>query len=187
MHNGSHGRPARRTAAALLLAAVIAAGCGSTAPSPSPSSAAPEASTASGRSPAPVATMATPSVSLSPSPSPSPTPTARVAAVVACRTSQLAIDIAGPGFGAGNVGAWLRFTNTGSKPCRLHGWPTLIGVTAGGDRTSAGETRSVMTFPNIEKAPTVTLQPGDVAYAAFEGSDPSRSQRRSPLDPDSDP
>jgi hypothetical protein len=108
-------------------------------------------------------------------PSPAQTPSAASPGPIAgatCHASQITLDVVHPGFGAGNVGAWLRFRNASSVACRLHGWPTLVGVTAEGDRTTAGKTTSVMTFPeSFTTAPRMVLAPGDIAYAAFEGSD----------------
>ena len=101
---------------------------------------------------------------------PSPSPPSSAVARARCNTSQLGIDLAAPGFGAGNVGAWIRFTNKSTVPCQLHGWPRLVGVNATGE-TQARQTNTVMTFPSLQTPPTVLLAPNETAYAAFEGSD----------------
>ncbi|MGH2511138.1 MAG: DUF4232 domain-containing protein, partial [Candidatus Limnocylindrales bacterium] len=47
-----------------------------------------------------------------------------------------------------------------------------VGVTASGVATVAQEnTSGLLTFPAITGVPTVTLGPGDAAFAAFAGSD----------------
>lgn len=69
------------------------------------------------------------------------------------------------------MGAWLKFVNRGNTPCRLHGWPTLVGMSIGDGSSIARQTDATLTFPLVNGAPTVVLQPGDAAVAAFSGSD----------------
>jgi hypothetical protein len=75
----------------------------------------------------------------------------------------------------GTVGAWLRFLNTSRTTCTLHGWPTLIAVTAAGAETTARDTQGGggggMWFPGVTGVPTVTLGPGEDAFAAYGGGD----------------
>lgn len=69
------------------------------------------------------------------------------------------------------MGAWLKFVNRGNTPCQLHGWPTLVGMSVGGGSTIAQQTESTLTFPLVNGVPTVVLQPGAAAVAAFSGTD----------------
>jgi Domain of unknown function (DUF4232) len=94
-----------------------------------------------------------------------------VGAVSTCRTSQLAISQVGGGYAAGTVGAYLRFTNLGTQPCQMQGWPTLVGSNASGGTTTARDDLSLLTFPNLSAPPKVLLAPGAAAYAAFASSD----------------
>jgi hypothetical protein len=72
----------------------------------------------------------------------------------------------------GTVGAWLRFLNTSRTTCTLHGWPTLIAVTAAGAAAAARQTPgSYLPFPNLNGIPTATLHPGEDAFAAYAGGD----------------
>jgi hypothetical protein len=105
-----------------------------------------------------------------PAPTGASLPPAVEPVIATCETAQLQITTTNPGFGLGSVGAWLRFINRGSAPCQLQGWPTLVGVTAGGASTTALPSNIVMTFPTVIGVPIVVLVPGGAAVAAFEGS-----------------
>lgn len=107
-------------------------------------------------------------VPVSPSPQETPAPSQ---AFPTCDTSQLDISVTHPQVAAGTVGAWLVFANHGTTPCQLHGWPTLVGMSVGDGSTIARQTDATLTFPKINGVPTVVLQPGDAAVAAFAGSD----------------
>jgi hypothetical protein len=71
---------------------------------------------------------------------------------------------------AGNVGGFVGFTNRGSAPCRLTGWPTLVATRAGAAAT-ARHVRSTMFGPSDTRVRTVTLRYGERADAVFAGSD----------------
>ena len=92
-----------------------------------------------------------------------------------CTPGQLQISVVDSSAGLGTVGAWLRFLNTSSTTCTLHGWPTLIAVTASGAETTARDTQGGvgggMWFPGVTGVPTVTLEPGEDAFAAYGGGD----------------
>lgn len=88
-----------------------------------------------------------------------------------CATSQLQITTISSRAGLGAVGAWLRFVNTGSEPCVLKGWPTLVGVTAGGATTVARDSTVGPLYSNVKGVPTVRLNPGDAALAEFDATD----------------
>jgi Protein of unknown function (DUF4232) len=88
-----------------------------------------------------------------------------------CPSDQLQTSVVDTGGGLGTVEGWLRFVNTGSVPCRLSGWPTLVGVTASGGTTVARRSNVLLALPPDGGVPTVTLAPGDAALAAFAGGD----------------
>jgi hypothetical protein len=93
----------------------------------------------------------------------------------ACTTKELHISIVDSGAGLGTVGAWLRFANTSATTCTLHGWPTLVAVTAAGAETTARDTQGPggagIWFPGISGVPTVTLRPAEDTFAAYSGGD----------------
>lgn len=148
------GRGAGRVVAGMLFSALVG-GCGTTQPAASP---APSASSISSA----VATTAEPTES--------PTPTASVAAA-ACASADLVITALDSGGGLGTVGGWLRFQNVGSEPCTLTGWPQVVGVTAGGARTTAGHAIALLDSPVLSSTPVVVIAPGESAFAAYAGGD----------------
>lgn len=97
-------------------------------------------------------------------------PTSREPAT-ACTSAQVTVSAVDSGGGLGTVGGWLRFLNASRAPCSLRGWPTLVGVTATGATTAARHEDALLTFPDIDGMPTVTLDPGDAAFAAYAGGD----------------
>jgi hypothetical protein len=121
------------------------------------------------------ASMPLPTSEASPRPTPSPvaiqTTVPGSHATTGCKTADISVDVESPGFGAGNIGAWLRFTNTGGVDCDVQGFPTLSGIASDGTATQARHSNAVMTFPTLTEAPLVVLEPGDSAFAAFVGSD----------------
>jgi len=97
------------------------------------------------------------------------------AAAAACTTAGLTVT-AGPGNGgAGHIGLPILFRNTGTTPCRLHGYPGVAGLNAAGKemtqavRTASGYLGGV--GGETGGAPTVVLAPGQTASALVEGSD----------------
>jgi Protein of unknown function (DUF4232) len=141
---------------AVVLAAAALAVTACNAPSSTPSVSLPSATQGAGPS-------STPSVSL-------PTPTAPEAATPSCTTARLQISVVHTAVAAGTVGGYLSFVNMSKEPCHLQGWPTIIGETAG-TTTVSRQVRSVLTFPDVTGVPTVTLDPGAAAVAAFAGGD----------------
>jgi hypothetical protein len=89
----------------------------------------------------------------------------------ACSVSHFQIKVVAPGFGAGNVGAWLEFKNVGAETCEMQGWPTFIGVSGTGAESPARRVPTVMTFPDVANPPDVSLRPGELAFAAYNGGD----------------
>lgn len=89
----------------------------------------------------------------------------------ACKTSQLKINLVWSGAGLGTVGGRIGFTNLGSRPCRLAGWPVLGGVPARGKPSTAIDRRMTMFGPDTKVAAPLTLRPGAMAEAVFTGGD----------------
>jgi Protein of unknown function (DUF4232) len=76
------------------------------------------------------------------------------------------------GAALGTAGGYLAFANQASAPCRLSGWPRLIGIPASGRSTTAAQARSTMFGPYqmFSHIPVVTLRGGERADAVFVGS-----------------
>ncbi len=112
--------------------------------------------------------------SFAPGQSADPSPAAPDASATkppACMTSQLEITTTNSAVAAGTVGGYLRFLNSSSQACTLHGWPAVIGVTGTGMLTVARDVAAALTFPRVSDPPTVSLNPGDDAFAAYAGGD----------------
>jgi Protein of unknown function (DUF4232) len=104
-------------------------------------------------------------------------------AVGACVTAQLKISLTNTGALAGQAGGYLKFTNDGGTPCRMTGWPAVIGLTATGQATRLRHMQSSMfgAWHYTAPPPVVTLQPGDSAYAIVAaGNKPAGSNTRCP-------
>src|SRR5689334_22946070 len=91
----------------------------------------------------------------------------------ACVTSQLKISLTNTGALAGQAGGYLKFTNKSGTPCRMSGWPTVIGVTAAGQATRLRHMQSSMfgAWHYAAPPPVITLHPGDSAYAIVAAAD----------------
>jgi hypothetical protein len=89
------------------------------------------------------------------------------AGVDACVASRLKISLTNTGALAGQAGGYLKFTNDSGTPCRMSGWPVVIGLTAAGQATRLRHMQSSMfgAWQYTAPPPAVTLQPGDSAYA----------------------
>ena len=85
--------------------------------------------------------------------------------------ADLAISAVDSFAGLGAVGGYLRFENVGTEPCVLTGWPVLVGVTAGGSRTTATHSTAVVDYPPAAGMPIVVIAPGGSAFAGFQGGD----------------
>jgi Protein of unknown function (DUF4232) len=134
------------------------AACGST---PAPGSAPAAGSTSSAAD--------TPSAASTPS----ATAGSSAAALAACATAQLKVTLTNTGALGGQAGGYLRFTNTGSAACQMHGWPAVVAVTAAGNAATLRHAQSTMygAWQAPSPLPTVTLQPGGSAYAVVAAAD----------------
>jgi hypothetical protein len=164
----------RRSLGALKLAAALIAGCASQPVTPAPS-AEPVATTPATAVTLPPASQSPTAPPLAPSgpppPSAAPPSASPVGFATPCMSDQLQTSVVDTGGGLGTVEGWLRFVNTGATPCRLSGWPTLVGVTASGGTTVARRSNVLLALPPDAGVPTVTLAPGDTAVAAFAAGD----------------
>lgn len=101
----------------------------------------------------------------------------------ACVTSELKISLTNTGALAGQAGGYLKFTNDSGTPCRMSGWPAVIGLTATGQATRLRHLQSSMfgAWHYTAPPPAVTLQPGDSAYAIVAADDkPAGGNTRCP-------
>jgi hypothetical protein len=151
------------------LLAVVACGLGITA-------------CASQAAPGPASSATSPSATSPANNSTSPS-SAAAADTGACVTSQLKISLTNTTALAGQAGGYLKFTNNGSTPCRMTGWPVVTGLTATGQATRLRHLQSSMfgAWHYSPPPPVVTLQPGDSAYAIVAADDkPAGSSTRCP-------
>ena len=93
--------------------------------------------------------------------------------VDACATSRLKISLTNTGALAGQAGGYLKFTNDSGTPCRMSGWPTVIGLTAAGQATRLRHMQSSMfgAWHYAAPPPVITLHPGESAYAIVAAVD----------------
>lgn len=105
--------------------------------------------------------------------SPSSPSSPSAASTSACVTSQLKISIINTSALAGQAGGYLKFTNNSHTPCRMSGWPVVIGLTATGGTTRLRHLQSTMfgAWHYTAPPPVVTLRPGDSAYAVVAADD----------------
>jgi Protein of unknown function (DUF4232) len=143
---------------AAMACGLALAACGST---PAPGSAPAAGSTSSAAD--------TPSAASTPS----ATAGSPAAALAACATAQLKVTLTNTGALGGQAGGYLRFTNTGSAACQMHGWPAVVAVTAAGNATTLRHAQSTMygAWQAPSPLPTITLQPGGSAYAVVASAD----------------
>jgi hypothetical protein len=107
-----------------------------------------------------------------PTPSPNRTPTP------ACATSQLKITMIHTAWAAlGNEGGYLRFANMEPAPRELHGWPTVIAVTATGKVARAVHGTMLGAWQYAPPLPVLRLKPGAAAYAVVDAGDVSPDPR----------
>jgi hypothetical protein len=91
-----------------------------------------------------------------------------------CRSVQLTITVGWSFAGLGTAGANIRFRNHSSRPCSLHGWPTLTLQTPGPDAEQThAQNWPGSSFADVTRngVPTVILRPNQRADAIFEGPD----------------
>jgi hypothetical protein len=129
-------------------------------------------------SPAGTSSASAPSVTSAPSPTSArpgvtsllPRPPTLPARVI-CRIPNLKISLVHTGAAAGTVTGDLLFTNQSDVPCKLAGWPTVIGV----DSTQSAAAKHLLTTEfgptGIRIPPVVTLNQGAAAAAVLVGSD----------------
>jgi len=101
----------------------------------------------------------------------------------ACVTSQLKISLTNTGALAGQAGGYLKFTNKSGTPCRMTGWPAVIGLTASGQATRLRHLQLSMfgAWHYSAPPPVVALQPGNSAYAIVAADDkPAGNSNRCP-------
>jgi hypothetical protein len=103
------------------------------------------------------------------------------ARVSACRTSQLEITLTRSGAAGPIVGGYIGFRNLAGAPCRLSGWPALVGVTATGAKLKANRLLTTMFGPDIKAPPQVTLNHGALAETVFTGNEVRGSCASGPL------
>jgi hypothetical protein len=80
----------------------------------------------------------------------------------------------------GNEGGYLRFVNDGPAPCELHGWPTVIAITATGKTVRVARAvhgTQLGAWQYVPPLPVLRLKPGASAYAVVDASDVSPSPR----------
>ena len=125
---------------------------------------------ASGTSASPVTATSTPTPYRTPSPA-TTSAVARPSRLPVCRTSQLKITMPRSMAAGGPAGGYLGFTSHARRPCILHGWPAVVGVTAAGKTSTAIRGLSLMFGPTVNGVPVVTLEPGALAVAVFTVAD----------------
>jgi hypothetical protein len=116
-----------------------------------------------GPAPTPTATES------SATPTPSPTPTETVSPPPldpqSCTTDNSSVALGDPDGAAGSTVVPLIFTNTGSEPCTLEGYP-VVEFVGGGDGTQIGQgsTQDTQTSP-VE---LITIEPGETASSLLK-------------------
>jgi hypothetical protein len=156
---------AARIAGLTLLGSI--AGC-STVTSVTPPSTAASAATSPSASSAPSAGSSA-TVTAAPS-SPASTATAAAGHAPLCSTGNLKVSVVRGGAATGAAEGQIGFTNLGSAPCQLTGYPAVAGVTAAGGQTLAGHLLTTEFGPNITSIPVVTLDPKATAIAVVTGN-----------------
>ena len=74
----------------------------------------------------------------------------------------------------GEVGGYIRFTNRGTAPCRLSGWPKVIAVNAAGKPTTVRRAlhgTMIGAWQYVPPLPVLRLRPGASAYAVVAAGD----------------
>ena len=124
-----------------------------------------------------------PATNTSPATSTTSPSSASAADTGACVTSQLKISLTNTGALAGQAGGYLKFTNKSGTPCRMTGWPAVIGLTASGQATRLRHLQLSMfgAWHYSAPPPVVALQPGNSAYAIVAADDkPAGTSNRCP-------
>ena len=118
-----------------------------------------------GPGPTPTPTPSTSSATPTPTPTPTQTETPPPLQPQTCTTDNSSVALGEPDGAAGSTFIPLIFTNTGSEPCTLEGFPTVEFV-GDGDGTQIGDaaTQDTATSP-VE---LITLDPGTSAEATLK-------------------
>ena len=85
--------------------------------------------------------------------------------------ADLKVTVFGGAAAASTIAGAIGFTNTGSAPCRLAGYPVVTGVTASGAEAVAGHLLSTEFGPNITRIAPVTLAPRAMAVSVITGNE----------------
>jgi hypothetical protein len=102
-------------------------------------------------------------------------PTTTVVPQSPCQISQLRISPGASGFGTGNVGQVLLFTNVSQTTCTVSGYPGVAALDSQGNQVAQAK-RELIGYlgglqNNATSVPVVTLASGQVASAEVEGTD----------------
>ena len=104
-----------------------------------------------------------------------PPTTTTVAAVSACQNGNLAISEVSGGAAAGTVATIILFTNNGSPPCTLTGYPGVAALDSQGVQVAQARRALGGMLGGLQNGgttpPVVTVATGQVASAAIEGTD----------------
>ncbi len=148
------------TGGIVVIAAIVAAGCGSHGSS----AGGPAASSPAGPQSSVASTSASASAAASQASSPAPTASTSGAAAgtPSCSTSNLRITPGNGGAGAGTDFTILDFTNRGTSACTLYGFPGVSLTNSAGTQIGAAATRN----PS-QPARLITLAPGAKANATL--------------------
>lgn len=150
------------------LAALALAGCGSTGSAPQAATATtasvptPTSTSTTATTTAPTSTTTAPASTTTSAPTTPPTSVAATASVSACTTAELAASLGQANGAAGSAYYPLQFTDIGSSPCTLQGFPGVSFV-AGSGGTQVGASAQRVSGPE----PVVTLHPGGPAASAL--------------------
>jgi hypothetical protein len=148
-----------RAVAALLLAAALLASCSSGNKHSSPSTTTTTAGITTTTQP-PATTATTAPVATTGS-------TTTTAGTAACTTADLSVRGGQSQGAAGTIGVPVLFTNTGSRPCELQGYPGVAGLDANGHQL----TQARRVPDGTSRPPSVQIGPGRTASALVTGSD----------------
>jgi hypothetical protein len=146
--------------AAMAASVGVLAGCGSSTPTDSPSTSATDTTSPS----APPSATPTPTPAASPTATSTSTPSSPGVAACATTALHVAVPTGGGGAAAGSTYYPIQFSNTGSSPCTLYGYPGVSFVSAaGGSQIGSAATRDP-TLP----ATLITLSPGQTVHATLQ-------------------
>jgi hypothetical protein len=102
------------------------------------------------------------------------TPAVHVTSISGCSYGQLRVRAGGGGAGLGHVGFAIRFTNTSSRTCSLHGYPGAAGLNKHGKQVTQAKRTTSGYLGGLKPGhpiPTVVLKPGQTAASLIEGTD----------------